>query len=203
MLAYVQYRTIALQLHLSYINMLYYVKQVVGSCGKLALDGVCRGQHLERAIAESRRGRATGRGVAGNGAPMVEGWENSRGQTWGADLTVQDPGERSLADSLATIQVPGRGFIYAIVNRLTHRIYVGHTTRTVRFRLGGHRNALRYRRHANSQMRSDWNEWGQEAFCCELLGRITPDDDGRAMELAWMQILEKAGASLYNVLRTY
>lgn len=54
--------------------------------------------------------------------------------------------------------------IYAIVNGVNGRVYIGQTMRSFRSRWSSHRDYLIFNRHYNTGLQSDWNELGSNAF---------------------------------------
>ena len=55
------------------------------------------------------------------------------------------------------------GGIYAIVNRLSQRTYIGQVT-VFNMRLNNHRSQLRMGKHRNKELQRDWREFGESAF---------------------------------------
>lgn len=160
----------------------------------MALDGACRERHLERAIFESRRSRRDGGGLYRDGASLASRWKDQGNQARGSVIALPDSRGR---DTAHLVDAHGRGFIYAIVNRQTHRIYVGLTIDTVLGRMSLHKTKLRQGRHSSRPLQADWDAYGDEAICCELLERVQPVE-AREREAAWMEWFNDAGADLYN-----
>lgn len=52
--------------------------------------------------------------------------------------------------------------IYAIQHNVTKRIYVGYTTRPIKFRFTAHIAALRRHKHPSKAMQTDFDEYGED-----------------------------------------
>lgn len=59
-------------------------------------------------------------------------------------------------------------YVYLLRNRTTNRIYVGRTRAPER-RYKQHINALRSKRHTNELMQSDFDLYGEDSFCIEVV----------------------------------
>lgn len=59
--------------------------------------------------------------------------------------------------------------VYAIVNTVTHRMYIGSTSRPLKFRIECHLNNLRGNRHSNSELQADFNKYGEKSFGVSVL----------------------------------
>ena len=84
--------------------------------------------------------------------------------------------------------------IYAIVNQLTGRRYVGRSANTEK-RWKEHRSALRSGRHYNADLQQDWISHGEDAFQFIILEVIDDFEDCRKRE--WWHL--QNSANLYNL----
>lgn len=97
------------------------------------------------------------------------------------------------------------GFIYAIHNELSGKVYVGQTARSrVERRWYEHRLTLTAGRGTNRHLQAAWSHHGPTAFRFECLERVDADDP-EALKLkltqredAWMCTFQHRGCTLYN-----
>lgn len=94
--------------------------------------------------------------------------------------------------------------IYAIINTVTGKRYVGATMNRFRDRYNQHRCDLSLGRHANKVMQADWNVYGPKMFQFVILEPVTrvfraPRDYLDDREL-WH--IDNSPAGVYNGART-
>lgn len=84
------------------------------------------------------------------------------------------------------IREPG---VYAIVNTITGKVYVGSASRSIYQRIHLHLVHLRKNRHHSPPLQNSWNKYGPDAFECHVLSRCAPE---RCLELEqfWMDELD-------------
>ncbi len=82
--------------------------------------------------------------------------------------------------------------IYKIQNKLTGRVYVGHTTTTLQKRMYAHRHRLRSGKH--SALQDDYDKHGWDSFEVEVIETV-PDSEARQREQIW---IEHYGQLSYN-----
>lgn len=91
--------------------------------------------------------------------------------------------------------------VYAIVNRVTARRYIG-SSKNIEQRWSGHHSLFRCRRHVAALQR-DWEAYGSEAFVLDVLEEV--DADGPALVLAERKWIDRFRAEnptcLYNQRR--
>lgn len=66
--------------------------------------------------------------------------------------------------------------VYSITCIVNGWVYIG-STQSVRMRWKGHKSHLRNHRHASARLQADWDEYGPDAFICELVSVITDKDE--------------------------
>ena len=92
----------------------------------------------------------------------------------------------------------GLSGIYAIINKVTGRTYVGKATVTFGERWSSHKSLLRSRRHRNKDLQTDWIEYGEQAFEFSILEVIRWDQpDAFCTERE--RFHGETRASLYNI----
>ena len=87
--------------------------------------------------------------------------------------------------------------VYAIVNKVNGRVYVGSTTRSLKRRWIEHRRDLRYARHPNRYLQFSWNKHGEEAFLFVILVRTRGVDEAIKLEQEWLDFF-RFGGEVYN-----
>lgn len=86
------------------------------------------------------------------------------------------------------VDLPG---VYAIVNTVTGKRYVGSTINTIRHRWRTHRNKLKANSHGNKYLQSAWNKYGSTKFEFILLEQCPPEDCLK-LEQKWMDYYKVA-----------
>lgn len=88
--------------------------------------------------------------------------------------------------------------IYALVNRLRDRVYVGATKRSFRERWDGHRMALESRTHFNLPLQHDWLRDGSNHFAFLILDELPVRLDMAHFEQSWIDGFRAARVDCYN-----
>ena len=97
--------------------------------------------------------------------------------------------------------------IYIIRNLKNNKIYIGESI-NIENRWNDHKLALQDNKHYNSNLQSDYNEYGEDAFSFEVLHRYLGKDiiDTKAtliiLENKYMRLFNKRGYELYNIQNT-
>ena len=76
--------------------------------------------------------------------------------------------------------------VYALINTVTGRIYVGRTCRPIKWREQEHRSRLKYRRHTNIGLQTDFDKYG-DCFALKIL-EVESGTDSK--EKYWMEKLK-------------
>lgn len=66
--------------------------------------------------------------------------------------------------------------VYAIINTVNHKVYVGSATQGIRRRWALHRSQLHRQGHHSVKLQRAWNKYGEHAFRCITLIRCPPED---------------------------
>ena len=67
--------------------------------------------------------------------------------------------------------------IYAIVNSVNDKLYIGSTTSSFKKRWASHSYDLRNNKHANGFLQNIWNEYGRESFEFYILETLDTNED--------------------------
>ena len=98
-------------------------------------------------------------------------------------------------------QHPLSAAIYQIRNTSNGRVYVGSAVRLAK-RWKEHLRDLRAGRHHSQKLQYAWNKYGEAAFCFEVLEHVEGKDALLQREQAWIDSLNAASRTNYNVCGT-
>lgn len=87
--------------------------------------------------------------------------------------------------------------VYAIVNKVNGRVYVGSTIQPFPARWGKHTYLLRNNKHKNPHFQASWNKYGGRAFELRVL-QETDAEDVLVCEQAWLDFFRENG-EVYNM----
>jgi group I intron endonuclease len=65
--------------------------------------------------------------------------------------------------------------VYAILNKVNRKIYIGSAARCLRKRWSNHKTALQRKDHSNKHLQASWNKYGPNAFEFLLIEECPPD----------------------------
>lgn len=94
--------------------------------------------------------------------------------------------------------------IYIITNKINEKVYIGESLDIYRRWHEEHIPQLRKKRHYNRKLQNDFNKYGEENFCFEILERYSEDNPITTkariiiLESYYVTALKKSGMELYN-----
>lgn len=88
--------------------------------------------------------------------------------------------------------------VYAIVNSVSGKVYVGSTTRSFKRRWREHRSALQCNTHENPYLLAEWCKYGKERFSFDILEEATDIDAIFALEQKWLDHFRQS-QTVYNM----
>lgn len=93
--------------------------------------------------------------------------------------------------------------IYAIVNTLTGRVYIGQTMKAFEKRWFSHRVELNRGRHCNIELQQDWNELGERVFQFTIVHKFSGLNSAYQMSLESLErvMIVTAECWLYNATK--
>lgn len=96
-------------------------------------------------------------------------------------------------------KLPG---VYAIINTVNGKRYVGSSTRSIRNRWRQHRITLKANCHDNGYLQRAWNKYGEQAFDWQVLENCEPEQC-LSREQFWIDELRSVkGTAGYNICPT-
>jgi group I intron endonuclease len=118
---------------------------------------------------------------------------------------MKGPGKTRADLRRAYKETPRQAGIFQIRNTQTGKILLGSST-NLHGPLNKHRFMLSIGRHDNAALQNDWNQFGAEAFCFEILEIVKPGDDPTfnldeelsLLEQIWIEKLQPIGERGYN-----
>ncbi len=89
--------------------------------------------------------------------------------------------------------------VYAIVNLINNKMYIGSTTRSLRIRWYGHKCDLKRNKHSNRHLQSAWNKYGSKNFVFKILDECRIDDCTDCEQM-WIDKFRSINKSMvYNI----
>lgn len=87
---------------------------------------------------------------------------------------------------------------YHIINLLNNKEYIGITEKKVEERFKEHKKNLKANKHCNYKLQNDWNKFGENNFCFELIESIEYEnlEDGYQHEY---ELINNSRKELYNL----
>jgi group I intron endonuclease len=90
--------------------------------------------------------------------------------------------------------------VYAIVNTLNGKVYIG-STNNLTTRFGRHRRDLARNIHRNGYLQSAYNKYGEDVFDYRILEIVTNEQDLIAREQVWIETLNACDEAFgYNLI---